>query len=104
MAGAEETDELKELAEGLIISGSAHFLGRRSDISQLLSAMDVFIFPSFREGLPVSVVEAQAAGLPERAVQALSDDDVRLVTESDGGYVVRFRLLELWDALVQRLS
>lgn len=47
---------------------------------------------------------AQAAGFPERAVQALSDDDVRLVTESDGGYVVRFRLLELWDALVQRLS
>ena len=44
------------------------------------------------------------AGHPERAVQALSDDDVRLVTESGGGYVVRFRLLELWDALVQRLS
>ena len=63
MAGAEETDELKELAEGLGISESAHFLGRRSDISQLLSAMDAFIFPSFREGLPVSVVEAQAAGL-----------------------------------------
>ena len=40
----------------------------------------------------------------EQAVQALSDDDVRLVTESGGGYVVRFRLLELWDALVQRLS
>ena len=47
---------------------------------------------------------AQAAGLSEQAVQALSDDDVRLVTESGGGYVVRFRLLELWDALVQRLS
>lgn len=46
----------------------------------------------------------QAAGLSEQAVQALSDDDVRLVTESGGGYVVRFRLLELWDALVQRLS
>ena len=45
-----------------------------------------------------------AAGLSEQAVQALSDDDVRLVTESGGGYVVRFRLLELWDALVQRLS
>ena len=47
---------------------------------------------------------AQAAGLSEQAVQALSDDDVRLVTGSGGGYVVRFRLLELWDALVQRLS
>ena len=40
----------------------------------------------------------------EPAMQALSDDDVRLVTESGGSYVVRFRLLELWDALVQRLS
>ena len=47
---------------------------------------------------------AQAAGLSEQTVQALSDDDVRLVTGSGGGYVVRFRLLELWDALVQRLS
>ena len=47
---------------------------------------------------------AQAAGLSEQAVQALSDDDVRLVTESGGGYFVRFLLLELWDALVQRLS
>lgn len=52
--------------------------------------------------LPAAV--RAAAGLSEQAVQALSDDDVRLVTESDGGYVVRFRLLELWDALVQRLS
>lgn len=47
---------------------------------------------------------AQAAGLSEQTVQALSDDDVRLVTGSGGGYVVRFRLLELWDALVQRLT
>ena len=55
-------------------------------------------------GVVVTPRSAQAAGLSEQAVQALSDDDVRLVTESDGGYVVRFRLLELWDALVQRLS
>lgn len=74
MAGAEETDELKELAEGLGISESAHFLGRRSDISQLLSAMDVFIFPSFREGLPVSVVEAQAAGLPVLMSDTVTDE------------------------------
>lgn len=45
-----------------------------------------------------------AARLVRLHVIALSDDDVRLVTESGGGYVVRFRLLELWDALVQRLS
>lgn len=38
--------------------------GVRSDVSDLLQAMDVFIFPSLYEGLPVTIVEAQAAGLP----------------------------------------
>lgn len=74
MAGAEETDELAALAKELNISSDAHFLGRRSDIPQLLSAMDVFIFPSFREGLPVSVVEAQAAGLPVLMSDTVTDE------------------------------
>lgn len=38
--------------------------GIRSDVSDLLQAMDVFLFPSLYEGLPVTIVEAQAAGLP----------------------------------------
>ncbi len=74
MAGAEETDELRELAAGLGISDSARFLGRRSDIPQLLSGMDVFVFPSFKEGLPVSVVEAQAAGLPVLMSDTVTDE------------------------------
>ncbi|MGG1573182.1 glycosyltransferase family 1 protein [Fictibacillus sp. NRS-1165] len=40
------------------------FTGIRTDISDLLQAMDVFIFPSLYEGLPVTLVEAQASGLP----------------------------------------
>lgn len=40
------------------------FTGLRSDVNELLQAMDVFLFPSLYEGLPVSIVEAQAAGLP----------------------------------------
>jgi glycosyltransferase involved in cell wall biosynthesis len=42
----------------------AIFAGPRDDIPRLLRAMDVFVFPSLYEGLPLSVVEAQAAGLP----------------------------------------
>lgn len=38
--------------------------GLRSDVNDLLQAMDVFLFPSLYEGLPVSIIEAQAAGLP----------------------------------------
>jgi glycosyltransferase involved in cell wall biosynthesis len=40
------------------------FTGPRTDIPRLLRAMDVFVFPSLYEGLPLAVVEAQAAGLP----------------------------------------
>lgn len=39
------------------------FTGLRSDVNELLQAMDVFLFPSLYEGLPVSIIEAQAAGL-----------------------------------------
>lgn len=38
--------------------------GVRSDVNELMQAMDVFVFPSHYEGLPVTMVEAQAAGLP----------------------------------------
>jgi glycosyltransferase involved in cell wall biosynthesis len=40
------------------------FLGVRSDINRLLQAFDIFVFPSIHEGLPVTLVEAQGAGLP----------------------------------------
>lgn len=40
------------------------FTGVRSDIPDLLKAMDVFVFPSLFEGLGLAIVEAQAAGIP----------------------------------------
>lgn len=50
------------------------FLGVRSDISELLQAMDVFVFPSLFEGLPVTLIEAQAAGLPILASDAITEE------------------------------
>ena len=40
------------------------FLGVRSDVADLMQAMNVFVFPSLYEGLGIALVEAQAAGLP----------------------------------------
>ena len=40
------------------------FAGLRSDVPELMQAMDVFLFPSLYEGMPLTLVEAQAAGVP----------------------------------------
>ena len=54
----------QRLADSLEISEKVKFLGVRSDIPDLLSAMDIFIFPSLFEALPIAPIEAQAAKLP----------------------------------------
>lgn len=65
LAGTGEREaELRTLAQTLGIARNVRFLGSRSDVPALLSAADVFVFPSFYEGLPGAVLEAQAAGLP----------------------------------------
>lgn len=56
--------ENEQLAEELGIRDRVIFAGLRSDVERMLQAMDVFVFPSLYEGLPLSIVEAQAAGLP----------------------------------------
>lgn len=53
-----------EKVRHLKLEGSVCFAGLRTDIPDLLSAMDAFVFPSLYEGLPVTLIEAQAAGLP----------------------------------------
>lgn len=56
--------QIKEQAERLDILDHVKFLGIRADIPALLSAMDVFVFPSLFEGMPNTVIEAQTNGLP----------------------------------------
>src|SRR5690348_14902442 len=57
-------EQLEEQAKNLGLSGKVHFLGLRSDISDVLNAMDVFVLSSDWEGNPLSVMEAMASGLP----------------------------------------
>lgn len=53
-----------EKADTLGIRDQVLFLGARPDIPELMQAMDVFVLPSLYEGLPVTMIEAQASGLP----------------------------------------
>ena len=59
----EKMDVIQKLVAENRLEQSVIFTGVRSDVPELLSAMDVFVFPSFHEGLPNTVIEAQASGL-----------------------------------------
>jgi len=54
---------IEKKVSDLGLSDKVFFTGVRSDVPELLQAMDVFVFPSIFEGLPVTLIEAQASGL-----------------------------------------
>jgi glycosyltransferase involved in cell wall biosynthesis len=59
-----EREALEHLAQTLDLKQRIRFLGHREDIPRLLASCDLFVLPSLYEGLPLSVLEAMAAGKP----------------------------------------
>lgn len=57
-------DKIKERVRKDGIEKEVIFLGVRPDVPEILQAMDVFLFPSLFEGLPMALMEAEAEGLP----------------------------------------
>lgn len=82
--GALET-ELKSLVKKYGLEKYVHFLGYRTDIKELLSVSDIFVMPSFREGLSRSIMEAMACGLPCIASKIRGNMD--LLEDGIGGFL-----------------
>ena len=57
-------EEIEQYVEELGINDDVIFAGMKSNVNEYLSAFDMFAFPSLWEGMPLSVLEAQASGLP----------------------------------------
>lgn len=55
---------LKDLADSLNVSDYISFLGYRNDMMEIFQIANLFIFPSYQEGLPMALLEAMAYGLP----------------------------------------
>ena len=64
VGGGEDMKMIQVKAQILGIAEHVRFLGIRSDVADLMQAMDIFVFPSLYEGLGIALIEAQAAGLP----------------------------------------
>ena len=61
---SEELSRLQRIASECEVSDIVTFCGSVLNVNEYLSAMDVFAFPSLREGTPLALIEAQANGLP----------------------------------------
>ena len=60
----EMKQDIEKLVHDLDLEGKVILFGVRTDVNELLQAMDIYLFPSIAEGLSVACIEAQAAGLP----------------------------------------
>lgn len=70
----ENRQELENYAEELKIKKQVLFLGSRTDVAELLQAIDIFVFPSFFEGIPMALIEAQTVGVPIVASDVINKD------------------------------
>lgn len=77
---------LNSMIQNLNLEEQVRLLGNRNDIAEILQISDTFVFPSFREGLSVALMEAMASGLPVICSNIRGNRD--LIEHKKGGYLV----------------
>ena len=98
-----ERAALERHAQQLGVEARVRFLGQRQDIPQLLGSCDLFVLPSLYEGLPLSVLEAMAAGKPVIAT-AIGGTDEAVIHGKTGLLVAPGNPVELAAAIRKLLS
>lgn len=78
--------ELEARALGPGLHGSVTFTGFRADVPRVLAALDVLVLPSLYEGMPLTVIEASAMGLP--VVATAVDGTPEVVRDGETGRLV----------------
>lgn len=81
-----EKELLEEETKKLGLERYVHFLGFRNDVKELLNISDLFLFTSLQEGLPRSLMEAMAVGLP--VVASSIRGNIDLIEDGVGGYLI----------------
>lgn len=93
---------IERMVASLGLSERFRFLGARDDVPQLMThLLDLLLMPSHYEGLPVTVIEAQAAGLPAIVSQAVPDE--ALVTKEGVQRVNTGDTLDAWIHAIEQM-
>ena len=80
------TKQLQALMRATGVADRVELLGQRSDVPDLLRAADFFLLPSTREGLPLSVLEAQASRVPVLAAPTAGVPEV--IQDGQTGFLI----------------
>lgn len=88
----EDKEKLVKKAKEFGIESQVLFLGSRTDVADLLQAIDVIVFPSFFEGIPMALIEAQATGIPVVASDTINkaikiNSNIRFVSLEEGNSI-----------------
>ena len=67
-------NELRQRTDQMGLADTVFFLGMRDDVPQLLQCLDLVVVPSYTEGMPLAVLEAQAAGTPLLVSSGVPDE------------------------------
>jgi glycosyltransferase involved in cell wall biosynthesis len=82
-------NKIQKLSKELGINDYVLFTGYRKDMARVLSAMDIFVFPSYEESFGITLTEAMALGLP--AVASKKAGVLDIVTDGENGLLVEPR-------------
>jgi glycosyltransferase involved in cell wall biosynthesis len=93
--------ELTDLVSKLSLEKHVKFLGERSDIPNILAITNVFVLPSFAEGISLALLEAMAAGKPVVATAVPGNRDV--VVDKETGLLVPAKDFEALGSAICKL-
>lgn len=96
----EKREYLMQLSKSFALDDRIHFIGFTSEIADWYNAADVFVFPSYREGLSVSLMEAMASGLPCVVSEIRGNTDL---IDSDGGVLFKAGSVDECREAIQKI-
>lgn len=98
---APAVQQFEDLAKELAIADAVHFLGKRSDIPEIMSAFDVYVNSSIYEGMSNTILEAMASGVP--VVATAVGGTPTIVSDGVNGFLVPPKAPEPMSEAILRL-
>ena len=95
-------DEIKEYVAECDLTDSVCFLGIQSNVYPFITEADIFVLPSLYEGIPITLIEAMATGIPIVATEVGGIPD--MLCNGESAILTSLSSQEISDALIKILD